>query len=259
MKNPPVNILTLKWGTRYGPHYVNNLSESIKKNLRRPHRFFCCTDNPEGLREGIEVIPFPENPGVPRPWPDILVKLMLFKDGFGDFTGPTLFLDLDVIILNPIDDLFDYRPGEFCIIHNWVNWRKRLLGKRPKVGNSSVFRFEAGKSHSVYETFIREIDRAADKSKFNTEQAFMTHAVGQVNWWPAAWIQSFKWNCRPAFPLNLIRAPKKPSNCKILVFHGRPDPDEALRGFRGRKPHHHTRPARWIADYWQPQEPEVKK
>ena len=57
-------------------------------------------------------------------------------------------------------------------------------------------------------------------------------------------------NCRPAFPLNLFRAPQLPEGCRILVFHGRPDPDEAIHGYRGRKLHHRTLPAPWIADYW---------
>jgi len=34
------------------------------------------------------------------------------------------------------------------------------------------------------------------------------------------------------------------------VFHGRPDPDEAIRGFRGPKIHHHMQPTPWIAEHW---------
>lgn len=244
------NILCLKWGDRYGAEYVNILYRSVARNLSLPFRFHCCTDDAAGLDDGIRVIPFPDNPGIQRGWPDILVKLMVLRDGFGDLHGPTLFLDLDVAITGPIDCLFDYQPGKFCIIHNWVNWRKALLGRRPAVGNSSVFRFEAGSTQYAYETFLREMDRAEDRSQFNTEQAFLTYALGDPHWWPAPWIRSYKWDLRPAFPLNLLRAPRLPADCRILVFHGRPDPDEAIRGFKGRKPHHHTLPAPWIADYW---------
>jgi len=247
---PSVNVICLKWGTRYGPHYVNMLYRGVSRNLQRPFRFFCCTEDPSGLDAGVETIPFPENPGVKRGWPDILVKLAILKDGFGGLTGPTLFLDLDVAITGSIDCLFDYRPGRFCIIHNWVHWRKALLGRRPDVGNSSVFRYEAGKSNHAYETFLREMDRAEDRAQFNTEQAFLTYAMGNPQWWPDAWVQSYKWNCRPTFPMNLLRPPVLPDDCRILVFHGRPDPDEAIRGFRGRKLHHHILPAPWIADYW---------
>lgn len=245
-----VNVLCLKWGTRYGADYVNILRRAVARHLLRPHRFYCCTDDARGLDPEVGVIPFPENPGVRRGWPDILVKLVLLREGFGGLVGATLFLDLDVVITGPLDPLFDYQPGRFCIIHNWVHWRKKLLGRRPHVGNSSVFRFEAGQYHYAYETLLREMARAEDKAQFNTEQAFLTYAVGDVVWWPEAWVRSYKWDCRPWFPLNWLVTPSLPQDCRILVFHGRPDPDEAIRGFRGRKPHHFMRPAAWIGDHW---------
>lgn len=248
--SPRVNVLCLKWGERYGANYVNALFESVRVHLHRSFDFHCCTDNALGLDPDIKVIPFPGNPGIKRGWPDILVKLMVLKDGFGGLEGPTLFLDLDVVITGDIDVFFDYKPGKYCIIHNWVSFRKVLIGRRPAVGNSSVFRFVAGRSNAVYETFLREMARAEDRRIFNTEQAFLTYAMGKVNWWPEEWVRSYKWNCRPAFPLNYLQTPKLPQGCRVLVFHGRPDPDEAIRGYKGKKPHHYLRPAPWIATYW---------
>lgn len=248
---PPVNILCIKWGNRYGPEYVNKLYNGVSRYLKRPFLFHCCTDDNSGLDEAVKIIPFPENPGIQRGWPDVLVKLMVTEDGFGNLSGPTLFLDLDVAIMDDIACFFDYKPGENCIIHNWVKWRKEITGNRPEVGNSSVFRFEAGASNHIYETFVREIAQAENLSIFNTEQAFMTHAMDEVNWWPETWCRSYKKHCRPTFPFNLMLSPKPPKGCKILVFHGRPDPDEATRGYHGRKVHHHMRPAPWIQEYWQ--------
>lgn len=247
----PVNILCLKWGTRYPAEYANKLYRGVARNLKRPFRFFCCTDNVEGLDSTIETIPFPDNPGVKRGWPDILVKLVLTRNGFGDLKGPTLFLDLDIVIMGSMEPFFDYEPGRFCIIHNWVNRRKQLLGRRPHVGNSSVFRFNAGaESDYIYQTFLKEIHRAEDRCQFNTEQAFLTYAAKDVVWWPDEWVRSFKWNCRPLFPLNLLSAPRQPKDCRILVFHGKPDPEEAIVGYRGKKIHHRTLPAPWITKNW---------
>jgi hypothetical protein len=248
--NQPVHLLCIKWGTRYGPNYVNELLRGVQRNLRRPFLFHCCTDDPTGLDAQVRIIPFPANPGLKRNWPDVLVKLLVTQDGFGGLSGPTLFLDLDVVIMDSIDCFFDHEPGKNCIIHNWVNPRKELIGRRPPVGNSSIFRFEAGKSNYIYETFVREMAQAEDLSVFNTEQAFLTHAMRKVHWWPEKWARSYKRHCRPAVPLNLLCTPKPPRGCRILVFHGRPDPDEAIRGYRGAKIHHHIKPAPWIADYW---------
>jgi hypothetical protein len=249
---PVVNILCIKWGTRYGPHYVNELLRGMRRHLRRPFLFHCCTDDSTGLDAQVRVIPFPSNPGLKRAWPHVLVKLLVTQDGFGGLSGPTLFLDLDVVVMDSIDCLFDFRPGKNCIIHNWVSRSKELIGHRPPVGNSSVFRFEAGKSNYIYETFIREMARAEDLRVFKSEQAFLTHAMREVHWWPEEWTRSYKRHCRPVFPFNLIFPPKPPRDCRILVFHGRPDPDEAIHGYRGKRIHHHIAPAPWIAEHWQP-------
>lgn len=245
------NVICLKWGTRYPAAYTNTLYRSVKKHLHRPFRFVCVTDDPTGLDEGIDAQPFPPNPGYKDPddWPGIFAKLAILQDGFANLQGPTLFMDVDVVIMDDIDCFFDYKPGENCIIHNWIEWHKTLFRKRPNIGNSSVFRFEAGKSGYIFDTFIREFEAAHDHKKYPTEQAFLTYAMKQVNWWPYEWVQSYKRGCRPIFPLNLFVAPKPPKT-RILVFHGHPDPDQAVVGFDDGKMRHKVLPAPWIEDYW---------
>lgn len=246
-----VNVICLKYGTRYPANYVNILYRSVCRNLNRPFKFHCCTDDPTGIDPEVHVFDFPENPGLKTHWPHVLSKLMLTRDGCGGLSGPTLFLDLDVAITGDIGCFFDFEPGRNCLIHNWVNWRKQVLGHRPHVGNSSIFRFEAGqKSDYIYQTFLKEMSRAEDTSIFNTEQAFLTYAMKDVVWWPDEWVRSFKWHLRPIFPLNQFKPPQLTENCRILVFHGRPDPDEAIRGYRGKTARHSTLPAPWIADHW---------
>ena len=44
-----VNILTLKWGAKYGPEYVNRLYAGVKRNLQLDFRFLCFTDNADDL------------------------------------------------------------------------------------------------------------------------------------------------------------------------------------------------------------------
>lgn len=251
-------MLCLKWGTYYGPEYVNRLYAGVKRNLVRPFRFVCVTDNPEGLADGVEAVPFPPPPpGWEDGWPNIFVKLCVFKDGFANLSGPTLFLDIDQIITGDLGVFFDYKPGRFCIIHNWIERRKTLFRKAPLIGNSSCFRFEAGAMNHVYERFLREMRDATDRSKFRTEQAYMTHAVGldNVNWWPKGWIVSFKRNCTRTFPLNLVLAPVFRPGARIVCFHGSPNMPEAIAGFKTRdgkpvRPHLSCRPTPWITEYW---------
>ena len=249
-----VNILCLKWGTGYSADYVNRLYCGVKAHMKRPFRFVCVTDNPDGLVEGVEACPLPPHPPEWHcAWPDIFIKLTVFKDGFANLCGPTLFLDIDQIITGPLDCFFDYKPGEFCIIRNWIELRKRIFRGRPKIGNSSCFRFEAGAMNHVYEKFLSEMSQALNKNLFRTEQAYMTHAVGieNVNWWPDAWVQSFKRSCARIFPLNLLLEPKRPpKDTKILCFHGRPAPSDAEKGYRGKHLNTWMKPCRWILEAW---------
>ena len=54
------NVICIKWGTKFGPEYVNKLYKMVEKNLKIPHRFVCFTDNTEGLLPGIETRDLPE-------------------------------------------------------------------------------------------------------------------------------------------------------------------------------------------------------
>lgn len=255
-----VNILCLKWGGYYGPQYVNRLYAGVKRNLMRPFRFVCVTDNPVDIRHEVECVPIPEDPHIlDRQWPNIFLKLSVFKNGFADLCGPTLFLDIDLLVTGPLDKFFEYRPNEFCIIRNWVERRKRLFRRLPEIGNSSCFRFDAGKSGGVYDSFLREKDESSLAWMFEKgSQKYQTRAMfqnGNVAWWPDDWVCSFKRQCIPVFPLNKIFTPRRPGKASIVAFHGEPDIPLALNGYylkNGKpvKPHLTCKPAKWILDYW---------
>ncbi|MCY4393786.1 MAG: hypothetical protein OXC10_01440 [Rhodospirillaceae bacterium] len=244
----PVNILTLKWGDRYGPVFVNRLYRAIDRHLARPFRFLCFTDDGSGLLPQIEPHPLPSLDLPEYKARSTWLKLGLFADGLADMEGDCLFLDLDLLIVEGIDCFFEYEPGRRCIIHNWT-LRHQISRKRPEIGNSSVFRWRAGTTQFIVNRFLGERDWALQT--FDTaEQSYVTLAMGERLWWPEAWVRSFKRHSVPAFPLNLVTAPKLPADTRILVFHGRPDPDQALDGWRSGRLHRRTRPAPWIEDHW---------
>ena len=259
-----VNIVCIKYGRYYSPVYVNRLYAGVRRHLLRPFRFVCVTNDPAGIRPEVECVPFMENQNVPgRKWPNIFSKLTLFKDGFADLEGPTLYLDLDTLIMGPLDRFFDYRPGEFCIIHNWIEFYKRIFRKAPQIGNSSCFRFEAGASNAVYEFFLREKDDPTKRHLFaNGSQKLQTRAMfsaGKVNWWPTDWVCSFKRQCIPPFPLNRFLEPRQPKGASVIAFHGHPDIPEAQAGYLFRdqkgvrvpvKFHLTCQPAPWIDALW---------
>ena len=96
----------MKWGDKFGPEYVNRLYGMVARNLTLDFRFICFTEVQKGIRPEVEIQPLPEldiPEGLPeRGW----MKLTLYAENFGNLSGPTLFLDLDVVIVGSIYCLF---------------------------------------------------------------------------------------------------------------------------------------------------------
>lgn len=243
----PVNIVSLKWGDRYGPEFANRLYNGVAKNLNRPFRFICFTDQADGLHPNIEPHPLPPIVLPESHQRTTWLKLGLFMDGLADMQGDCMFLDLDLLITGNIDCFFEYMPGKRCIIHNW-NLRHHIFRKRPDVGNSSVFRWRANTTQFIVDKFYAEADWAM--ANFKPPQTYLTYGLGEKYWWPEEWAQSFKRHCIPLFPLNLMQTPKLPSDARMVVFHGLPDPDQALEGFKAKRIHRSCKATPWIEDFW---------
>lgn len=238
-------ILCMKWGTKYGPEYVNRLYAMVRRHLRGDFRFVCLTDRTEGIRSEVECFPIPslELPaGSPeRGWTKLTTFSTELVESYG-LKGTALFLDLDVVIVGDITQFF-YVPGEFLIIHDWKRpWRI--------TGNSSVYRFELGRHPEVLVKFRAEFD--AIRQKFRNEQAYLSdemQAKGLLRYWDEAWCASYKYHCIPRWPTNYWRAPFIPKDARILIFHGVMNPPDALAG-RSNGNWRHAKPAPWIADHW---------
>ena len=243
----PVNIFTLKWGDRYGPAYVNRLYHGVRSNLTRSFRFFCLTDDDSELVPEVEVRPLPSIDLPKSHARTTWMKLGLFIDRRDDISGDCLFMDLDILITGNMDCFFDYMPGKRCIIHNWIQ-RHQILKRRPDIGNSSVFRWSANTMQFAVDKFYSEQDWAL--KNFKPPQTYLTYALGEKYWWPESWVRSFKRHAVPVFPLNLYLSPKVPGDTRILVFHGLPDPHQAIQGYRPKKLHRRTQPSPWIRNYW---------
>ena len=250
VQQTPVNVVCMKWGTLYGPEYANRLYAMTARNLKRPFRFVCFTDNADGLRDEIEPMPIPpieiDSPYEHTPWK----KLALYNPTLGDLKGPTLFFDLDILITGPLDKFFDH-PGDYCVIHNWT---------QPKQinGNTSVFRFNIG-AHSDLLDLFHAYSTQHWVDTYRIEQTFLSQELnkqGKLNYWPAEWCVSFKVHCLPGgwkFPkifLNWFKPSKLPETASVCVFHGAPNPDDALAGRWPGKWYKRLLPADWIAKYW---------
>ena len=245
------NVITIKWGKRYGPEYVNRLYGSVKRNLSREFRFVCFTDDAEYIRPEVETYPIPNgiNPLAIAHFSHGK-KQELFHSGVGDLIGTSLYFDLDVIIVDSIDCFFNFKPGEFCVCREWLPPHQRLqykLAKRKIGGNTSVFRFEANSLQFV-------IDMMNNKPHlprlFNLEQRWLSHALeGRMNWWPSEWVTSFK-HRKPYYPFSFCLPPVLPRKARVVVFNGPLKPSDAINGSFDWSPRRVCRPATWAAENW---------
>jgi len=242
------HVLCMKWGTKYGPEYVNRLYAMVRRHLSGDFNFVCLTDDATGIRPEVQCLPIPPlnlhlKPGQrDGAWK----KLTTFEADLHGLRGTALFLDVDVVIVGSLDAFFEH-PGEFLIIHDYPRfWR---FGQRI-TGNSSVYRFKLGAHADVLEYFRAHMDEVQAHNR--NEQTFLSrylHKQGKLAYWPAGWCPSFKYHGIPAWPLNYWREPFVPEGARIMIFHGECNPPDALAGRRNKRLGF-IRPAHWVAQHW---------
>ena len=98
-----LTVACVKWGDKYGPEYVNKLARACRRQLTHGCRFVCFTEDGEGLDAEVEVVALPD-----RHWEGWWFKAALFS-AEAALSGRVLFLDLDTVLVGPIDALARYR------------------------------------------------------------------------------------------------------------------------------------------------------
>lgn len=213
----PVTFLCLKAGDAYGPEYVNNLFDMVRRNLRAgyPGRFVCLTDDPNGLVPGVETMPLP---GDLEGW---WGKLYMFKHGLFSEGERVIFMDLDTLILGSLEPLVRY-SGEFATLRDF--YQPRQLG--PAIISWRVGDFSA----SIWEEWDacgRPRNPGGDLWWLNSlEQGRFQRMVGILQDVLPGYFCSFKADCKP-YP---------PNGTHVVCFHGQPKP--------------HNCATEWVAEVW---------
>jgi hypothetical protein len=238
----------MKWGSRYGPEFVNRLYTSVKRHTKKTTKVYCFTDDTKGIDKNVICKPLP-----PINLPNIISitpwrKLSIWQFPLYDLTGDVLFLDLDLVITGNLDQFFDYKPGHYCVIENWTQ-----LGKN--IGNTSCFRIPIGKYHSIFKRF--EDDPVKIWEKYHIEQTYLSDSIKEQIFWPSAWCKSFKHNLLPKWPFRIWKPAVLPMETSIVAFTGKPDPDDVIKGNWPvkksqfyKKIYKQLRTPIWVADNW---------
>lgn len=194
----------LKSGGDYDADHVGRLAAHVKKYLSVPHRFVCLSD----IEVPCEHIPLKHG------WPGWWSKIELFRNGI--FKGKVFYLDLDTVIISPIDDLALARH-RFTMLHSM---------SRPTHPGSGVMSWSTDLS-KIYRIFLRNPKhwmKHCTTSECWGDQGFIfAHTPEHPDYWQDRFpgrIVSYKMHCRP-------NGGRVPHGASIVAYHGRPRPWEA--------------------------------
>lgn len=151
-----MNIICVKIGTKYSSEYVNNLFTMCKKNITKPFKFYCYTDDPVDVNPDINIIPFVDN-HLDR---IVFNKLFLFSEYVDSFLDgeKRVFFDLDIIIRENIDHIVETHNRDLTIIHaKWRDYSRQYFPFFEHPYNSScLIWMPTAASRRVWEYFSKD-------------------------------------------------------------------------------------------------------
>jgi len=169
-----VKFLTIKWGDKYGPEYVNRLYNNIKNTYLGPFEFYCITDDKEGLE--CPTYSFDEI-NVYETECFTAEKVTFFKSKYLPFEGPYVMMDLDVIVLRDLKPYFDqYGFNEPRMIKNyWADDSRMLISyhRGDCFINSSFVTWDGDQLEWLYDLIVGNHDIA--NYKFKSFDKFITY------------------------------------------------------------------------------------
>ncbi|KAA9005644.1 glycosyl transferase [Histidinibacterium aquaticum] len=248
-------VACIKWGTAFGPEYVNRLYSGVRRHLPLPVRFLCMTEDAEGLHPDVEVLPLPEEPFHEEMSKALAVanrqgamrKVSLFRPGLiPDHEGPVLGFDLDVVITGDITPLWELPDEKVAMRADWVEARRG----RP-TGHGSVFRFTPERHGYLYEDIAKDPTGEVERARGSEQRYTSTKAQdrGEFDYLPEDMVVSFKHDCLGLPPVNWLRPARLPENARVVCFHGHPKMPEAVEGYSGSLLRY-ARPVPWLREHW---------
>jgi len=192
------------WGDKYPDYYVTRLQRTVRENLTVQHRFVCVTDRK---------IPCVTTMPPPVDWPGWWGKIGLFKPGISGLTN--LYLDLDVVITGPLDDMIErYVAAHIAMPTNWAQSGHGGC-------QSSVMLWRQSKYIlPIYKLFDPKDARwpPVNDGYLWGDQEWITklrdEGVIEVTPINPNWVKSYKYHCLDGLP----------DDTRVVVFHGSPKP-----------------------------------
>ena len=211
-----LTVLTWRWGSKYGPEYVDRLRKGVTKHLSMPHRFLCVGED----------IPI-EDPHLLEVRDGCYARLRMFDPHWQVRNGidRLICLDLDMVVTGPLHPLFD-RPDPFMILHGGHF--------NPCPFNGSVMMINRGARPEVWNDFsIEKAERVATRGGEwrGSDQTWIADVAPDASGW--SWRDGiFAWQ-KPGWP----KGEGLPSTARLVAFPGKVDPSQ-------------LRKVPWVKEHW---------
>lgn len=215
-------------GNKYDWEYVERLYSMIKRNTTRDLKFHVFTEANRAVPPHMTKHALKEWTGISGPRKSWWYKMQLFDHR--RLATQLLYLDLDVVIVDGIDWIFDNDPQHFWSIRDFRHlWKSSWTGM-----NSSIMFWDTVKFHWVWNEFCNQnIDKLV--REYHGDQEYLSALLvdKHLRFFDSAKIKSWRWEIKDG-GLNMrtreYHLPNAGSiltpNANILIFHGEPKPHE---------------------------------
>jgi len=201
-------VTVLKTGGDFRTEHAVSLRDQCKRFA--PGAFFVClTDDPEALK-----FPGLNSRQLRHGWPGWWSKIEAFR-----LPGPTLYVDLDTVIVGHLQPLLDVAVLKLFTVLRDFNPGQRVMGSGLMAWSDSV--------GAIYERFRKKPQTFMDEMKsprWYGDQGFIEATTDAMKtprtyWQDAApgAVVSFKKHCAAGVP----------AGARVVCYHGKPRPWEA--------------------------------
>ena len=185
----PATVVCVKYGSKYGPDYVNRLASMVRRWSSVGVNFVCFTEDGRGLDAGIQTLSLPETNSLGQDVHGWWNKLALFQRQFKEIGSHMLYFDLDVVITGMIDPLLFY-DSDFAMASNLY---------APSF-SSSVMRFKNGLRTDIWTDFSE-----SEAKKVPGDEDWISLRVPDADIFPEDWCSIYRLHAVKGVPNPIYR------------------------------------------------------
>ena len=220
----PLNCACVIVGDAYSWQYVTTLHSMLTRHLTRPVTLHVYTEADRPVP--AHMIKHSLTPWtVKRNW---WYKMQLFDSSH--YLGPMLYFDLDVVIVDNIDWIWQLPLDRFWAVRDFKYlWRPSWPGL-----NTSVMWWDTGQYHSVWDSFCsQDLDRVTAQYPGDQDYVTATIPAHQQARFATDRVVSWRWQALDGGFDHGTRCHYQPGRgtdldptAAILICHGHPKPHE---------------------------------